>query len=210
MKQLQSSMKNTFPSKMGCIIMASGLSKRFGRNKLFAEYDGKTFLERILEATENAGFAGRVVVTRTAEAAEFCQKQIEAGKLHNTHVILHDLPGRNDAVKLGIEALADMDGWMFCPCDQPLLQKESVESMADVFCSEGSPESIYRLAWKDNVGMPVIFGKGYFDELTHLPEKKGGGYVIEAHKDKVRLVQAKDELELFDVDTEENYRRISL
>lgn len=197
MKQPQSCTKNISPNKIGCIIMASGLSKRFGSNKLFAEYEGKTFFQRALDATETVGFAKRIVVTRTPELTALYPQ-----------VILHDFPGRNDAVRLGMEALSDVDGWLFCPCDQPLLQRESVETLVEAFCNEGNPAAIYRLAWEETPGMPVLFGKSYFDELTGLPEKKGGGYVIANHQDAVRLVQAKDKMELFDVDTEEDLRKI--
>lgn len=199
MKQPKSYTKNTSANRIGCIIMASGLSRRFGRNKLFVEYEGKTFLQRALEATERAGFSKRIVVTRTPEAVDVFP-----------HVIFHDMPGRNDAVRLGVEALADMDGWLFCPCDQPLLRQESVAALVEAFCEEGNPEAVYRLAWKGKPGSPVLFGKAYFDELISLPEKKGGGYVISCHPDAVRFIEAEDSMELFDVDTEEDYKQIRM
>lgn len=198
MKQPQSYTKSTSSNRIGCILMASGLSKRFGRNKLLAEYDGKTFFQRALDATDTDRLAKRVVVTRTPELMDFYDD-----------VILHDLPGRNDVVRLGLEALADMDGWLFCPCDQPLLRRESIEALIDGFCKENNLDAIYRLAWGEKPGTPVLFGKSYFDELTRLPEKKGGGYVIQQHQDAVRLVQVQDPMELFDVDTEEDLLRLS-
>lgn len=51
--------------------------------------------------------------------------------------LLHALPGRNDTVRLGLEALLaerpDLAGCMFLPGDQPLLRRESVESLLRAF-----------------------------------------------------------------------------
>ena len=109
-----------FP-RIGCVIMASGLGKRFGGNKLMADFHGKPMLQRALEATEGL-FARRVVVTRHERVAAFCREQ-------NVDVVLHDLPHRNDTVRLGLEALDDPDACMFLPGDQPLLRRETVANL---------------------------------------------------------------------------------
>ena len=41
---------------IGCVIMASGLGKRFGSNKLMADFNGKPMIYRILSATDGALF----------------------------------------------------------------------------------------------------------------------------------------------------------
>lgn len=175
--------------KIGCVIMASGLSVRFGKNKLFAELEGKTFLERILDTTEGV-FARRVVVTRSEEAAEVCQKK-------GVEVIFHSFPNRNDTVRLGTAFMEGMDGVLFCPCDQPLLRRESLLRLLDAF-QEGD---ILRLAYGEKKGMPVLFDHAYFAELQSLPEKKGGSYLMEKYGERVKAIQATEEYELFDIDT---------
>ena len=198
MKPTEGSTRNSFrnngergdPSpKIGCVIMASGLSVRFGKNKLFAEWDGKTFLERILDTTEGI-FARRVVVTRSEEAVEFCRKK-------GVEVIFHSFPNRNDTVRLGTAYMEGMDGVLFCPCDQPMLRRESLLGLLEAF-QEGD---ILRLAYGEKTGMPVLFDQAYFTELQSLPEKRGGSYLIGKYGKRVKAVQATEEYELFDVDT---------
>lgn len=182
-------------ARIGCIIMASGLSQRFGKNKLLQTVNGKTLLERVLDISDGDLFEKRVVVTRTEEVAAFCREK-------NIPVILHAYPGRNDAVRLGIEFLKEMDGWIFCPCDQPLLRRESIENLLDVpYVHE---DLIARLHWEETVGAPIFFGKKYFEELCNLPDKKGGSYVSKQHLEKVELVSVQDEKELWDLDTQED------
>lgn len=173
--------------------MASGMSTRFGGNKLLADFGGEPMIMRILAATEGI-FARRVVVTRHPEIAEIC-------KMHRIDVILHDLPHRSDTVRLGLEAVGDTAGCMFCPSDQPLLKRETVAALARAAAQDG--ESIWRPCFADEPGAPVFFPRWAFDALMHLPEGKGGGYIAGMHPDRVRMIRVFNPYELMDADDRE-------
>ena len=184
--------------KIGCVIMASGMARRFGSNKLLHDFHGEPMIRRILDSTGQLPFAARVVVTRHSQIADICQvKQIP--------VILHDLPLRSDTVRLGLTALLrqlpDMDGCMFTASDQPCLKMESIAAMCAAF--DAAPDHIYRLSFAGTPGNPVIFPRSTFEELLHLPEGKGGGVIMKRHPELVLGVEATDEMELTDVDTPE-------
>ena len=183
------------PLLIGCVIMASGLSRRFGRNKLVEDFQGKPLIQRILDTTGDEIFARRVVVTRSEEVRQICEGQ-------NIPVIMHELPGRNDTVRFGIREMDGMDGCVFCPSDQPLLRRESLKRMTETFVQKGS--GIFRLSYGEKQGTPILFGKEYFEELLHLPEKKGGSYLVKRYPEQVELIMAESELELFDIDTTED------
>ena len=170
--------------------MASGLSRRFGDNKLLADFCGEPMILRILAATEGI-FARRVVVTRHPQVAEICIRQ-------GVETLLHDLPHRSDTVRLGLETMGDMDGCMFCPADQPLLRRETI--LALVQAAEKEPDCIWRPCHGDEPGSPVLFPRWAFDQLMHLPQGKGGGYVIRLHPDRVRTIPVRDAYELMDAD----------
>ena len=189
---------DTFQKKVGCVIMASGLSSRFGENKLFAELNGKSFLESVLDLTDGI-FAKRVVVTRNAEAAEYCRK-------NNVEVLLHALPFRSDTVRLGITYMEDMDATVFCPCDQPLLRRESLIKLRNAYSYEN--KDLLRLVYGEKAAMPALFGKQYYKELQNLPEGKGGAYVLKQHELQTEGISVSDALELFDVDTKENLEEL--
>ena len=189
-----------FPGKtVGCVIMASGLGKRFGGNKLMADFGGQPMIARILAATEGI-FDRRVVVTRHEDVALLCRKQ-------GIEVVLHDLPNRNDTVRLGLEAVGDVDGCLFCPGDQPLLRKETVEALVNAWRKE--PDLIWRTAFEGQPGAPILFPKWVFSELLTLPEGKGGGILTQKYPERVRLHPVRDRYELIDVDTRENLMKLS-
>lgn len=184
--------------KTGLVIMASGLGKRYGGNKLMAPVMGKPLIGWILDASEEI-FDKRIVVTRSKEVKSLC----DALKME---CILHDLPGRNDTVRLGLRALQDsVDFCFFAPGDQPLVQKDTLHKLAT---AAREKSGIIRTAFGDTVGAPVGFSKAYFEELANLPEGKGGSWIAKKYPDEVRTVAVGQACELWDIDTPEDMERV--
>ena len=184
--------------KIGCVIMASGMARRFGSNKLLHDFLGEPVMNRILRTMSAAPLAAKVVVTRHPEIKALCDEQ-------NIPVVLHDMPLQSDTVALGVKALQEMcpemTGCMFAASDQPCLSTESVTALCNAFQAE--PDRIWRMSWQGSVGNPVVFPRFTFDELLHLPSDKGGGAVVKKHPELVRTVEAGRAQELVDVDTPE-------
>lgn len=200
---------------VGCVIMASGLSRRFGTNKLLADFCGQPMLCRAFDATATPGIAARIVVTRSEDVQALCRTQ-------GVPVLLHSLPGRNDTVRLGLSALLEqqpeLSGCIFLPGDQPLLRRETVEAMTERFCHEQpSPtewqketeREIFRLGFRVRndpsplTGSPVLFEKGLFQELLTLPQGMGGSVLLRKYPAHVHTVYIADRNELADADTPE-------
>lgn len=200
---------------VGCVIMASGLSRRFGANKLLADFCGQPMLCRAFAATATPGIAARIVVTRSEDVQALCRTQ-------GVPVLLHSLPGRNDTVRLGLSALLEqlpeLSGCMFLPGDQPLLRRETVEAMTKRFCHEQTSPAewqketereIFRLGFRVRndpsplTGSPVLFEKGLFQELLTLPQGMGGSVLLRKYPAHVHTVYIADRNELADADTPE-------
>lgn len=183
----------------GCVIMASGMGVRFGGNKLVAPLGGKKLIEWTFEATEGI-FAQRVVVTRSRGVEKLC---CDIG----IDAIYHELPHRSDTVRLGVEALTGCEGCMFCQADQPLISRDTILTIA--LAARNDRSAIWRAAYGETPGAPVMFPRSLFGELMDLPEGKGGGAVIKKHPEKVRIIEAASEMELMDVDTPEDLARLA-
>lgn len=194
-------------SSLGCVIMASGLSRRFGSNKLLVPFCGEPMLCRAIAAADTPLLAARIVVTRSAEVAALCRQQ-------NVPFLLHTLPGRNDTVRLGLSALMqqmpDLAGCVFLPGDQPLLRRETLETLIHAFDAQKETERvIFRSGFRAEddpaplVGSPVLFSSGFFPELCALPEGKGGNVLLKKYPEKVHIVYAAHREELADADTPE-------
>lgn len=181
---------------LGIVIMASGLGKRFGGNKLLADFLGKPVITRILDLLPQNLSA--VVVTRHEEVAELCRER-------NIPVLLHDLPGKDDTIRLGTAYLTahfpDLDGIVYTVGDQPGLKSETLFALLASF--EAAPNQIHRLCYGKKPGNPVIFPKTFFPALCALPKETGGSVLIRSHPDMVRFTEVNSPWELQDVDTPE-------
>lgn len=176
-----------------CVIMASGMSMRFGSNKLMEDFGGEPMFMRTVRATEGI-FSKRVVVTRHISVFDICLKVgIEA--------VLHDKPFRSDTVRVGLESVYNTNACMFCPADQPLLKRETVASLA--LCAANDHKHIYRAGHDGSAGSPAVFPQWAYAELSALTGAMGGGYVMNQYPSLLRLLPVQDPLELSDADTPE-------
>lgn len=194
------------PKPIGCVIMASGLSRRFGSNKLAAPFCGQPLLCRAFSVTDTPLLAARIVVTRSAEVEKLC-------RAHGIPVLLHSLPGRNDTVRLGLTALQahhpGLAGCIFLPGDQPLLRRATVDQLLTAFAQtqKETERVIFRLGAPAGngpdplVGSPVLFSNGFFPELLTLPEGKGGSVLLHKYPTLVHTACIAQPEELADTDT---------
>lgn len=181
--------------KLGCIIMAAGNAARFGDNKLAAELHGRSLILRALEAVPAERFDQVTVVTQYPEIMDLAEG-FRFSAVRNEHPDY----GISHTIKLGLETLQDCDGSMFLVSDQPLLRRETVAALVDLWNSR--PDQIAALAHGGVRGNPCIFPARFFPELLALREDHGGNTVIRRHEENLILLEAREE-ELTDVDTPE-------
>lgn len=125
---------NIFDS-ISCIIMASGMSKRFGTNKLLATFNNNTLFENAINISRFVSFGKTLAVTRHDELVQICERE-------HIHCIKHNMPYRNDMVRLGVSHILKethrhksccTQGILFLPSDQPLITKTSLQLLCLLF-----------------------------------------------------------------------------
>lgn len=178
--------------KLGCVVMAAGRASRFGENKLLAVLDGKTLVERALDAVPDGRFERVCVVSQGGEIASLAEK-------YGFISVINDRPelGASRTVALGLDTLGGVDGAMFLVSDQPMLGRESVSRLLDLF--ESDPARIAALASKGVRGNPCVFPSRFFAELRALEGDRGGSAVIKNHPEALVTLEVPRE-ELMDVD----------
>lgn len=180
--------------RLGAVLMASGAGRRFGGNKLLHPVDGVPMIERAMAAVPAGLFSRACVVSRYPDILAL------AGERGYVPIPNPEAAqGQSASVRLGLAALADMDGVLFCVCDQPYLRRNSVERLLTDFSAH--PDCICALGWRGERGSPAVFPRELFPELLALTGDRGGGGVIRSHQDRLRLVEASASMELQDVDT---------
>lgn len=182
--------------KIAAVLMASGFGKRFGSNKLLADYNGRPLIETVLDNLPAERFFRVAVVTRYAEIA------VAAAERRFSIVENDREDDPAETIRLGVEALpAGVDGALFLVCDQPRLRPETICALCDAFFR--TPERIVAPVCEGARRNPVIFPRSLFPDLASLPPGKGGGYVVERRRALLETVEFHCPEEFFDADTPE-------
>lgn len=187
--------------KLGCVVMAAGNARRFGENKLAAEVGGRSLILRALEAVPAEEFERVAVVTQYPEVLELAEG-FRFAPVRNKHPNW----GVSHTIRLGLETLEGLDGAMFLVSDQPLLRRESVRALAELWKSR--PEKLAALAHHGVRGNPCVFPARFFPELLALQEDRGGNTVIRRHEEDLVLLEVPEQ-ELADVDTPEALKELN-
>lgn len=180
---------------LSAVLLAAGLGRRFGGNKLLYPVEGEPLYLHTFEAIPPEMFRRAAVVSGYGEILTVARSR---GYLPVSNP--HPLEGQSLSVKLGLQAVEEgADGVLFAVCDQPWLRRESVEKLVAAWTEE--PHRIFALSAQGRRGNPVIFPARFFPELAALTGDVGGGAVLKKHPEELRLVEAGSARELEDMDT---------
>ena len=180
--------------KIGAVLMASGLGRRFGSNKLLTAVEGIPLYRRAMTVLAGAGF-DRLAVCSPYREVLSAGESMGFLPLYNPD----GAEGIAASVRLGVTQMEGMDGVLFSVCDQPFLTTQSIINLINAF--QESKTSICALAWQGRRGNPVLFPADLFGELATLTGDRGGGVLIKRHPHRLMLVEAASPRELADIDT---------
>jgi len=87
-------------------------------------------------------------------------------------------------------------------CDQPLIKLDHYKKLINSCINSGR---IITSSYSGGSGIPVVFDKIYFSELSTLAEDVGAKSIVKKHLD--RLIQIDAPEAAIDLDTEERYEQ---
>lgn len=168
------------------------MGRRFGGNKLHGEINGVSMIDRALDTLSASGARHVAVVSADGRI-------LSAARRHGFIGVDNAAPeeGISRSIRIGIDALGDMDALMFMVADQPMLSPGSLIRLAAAH--RQTPDCIAALSFNGKRGNPVIFPSDLFGELRALNGDTGGSAVIARHPERLILVETARE-ELLDID----------
>jgi len=180
------------------LYLAAGQARRFGSNKLLADYGGKPLYRHGLDALRSASrdrddCTLNVVTCWDGIAASVTADGIRCIPCPDSHL------GVSHTIRAGISAvrpLCDGDYLLFAVADQPHLTAETIVRLLDT--AELHPVTAC-LACGEQSGNPVLFAASLADELCALEGDRGGKAVMRRHPEGHIDVPC-DPRELDDVD----------
>lgn len=190
---------------VGAVILAAGSSSRMGRPKQLLRFGGETLLRRAALAALGAGCDPVVVVTGA-------HAERTRGELRGLGVLevenLRWETGMGSSVRAGVEALlearAETDAVVLMLCDQPFVNADVVAVLVAAHRETG--RETVASQYGGGYGVPALFGRTLFDELTRLEGHAGAKQVIKRHASQTHFVPFPGGE--IDVDTPDDFSRL--
>ena len=171
------------------VILSGGASSRMGSPKALLPYQGRPFLEHLLEITTRPEIIARKVVL--GADADSIAKAIP---LKANEIVINPNweKGQLSSIQAGVRKLpAGTDGMLLFLIDHPLISSALVgELIADFYKSK---KPIVLPVYEGRRGHPVIFSASLYDELLRAPLETGARAVVWAHAEEVDEVRTNEE-----------------
>jgi molybdenum cofactor cytidylyltransferase len=162
---------------LAAVILSGGASSRMGSPKALLAYQGRPFLEHLLDVTVHPKIGVRRVVL--GAHAEPIAKSIA---LAGDEIVINDdwESGQLSSIQSAIRSLPDgTDGLLLCLIDHPLISKTLVNELIEQYYT--TPAKIVLPVYEARRGHPVIFPATLYQELLQAPADKGARAVVWAH-----------------------------
>jgi len=190
------------PAKVDAIILAAGQSRRMGNiNKLLAEIDGQTMIERVVSRVLQSNIRNCLVVTGH-------EGDLVRDKLGHLDIRLVHNPdftgGLSTSLRAGLDALdADCSAAVICLGDMPDVSASHINALIDAFKSAGG-HNICVPTFNGKRGNPVLWDAGFFAEMRQATGDTGARHLIGTHAEAVCEVEMGDDQAIVrDIDTPE-------
>ncbi|HEY0378352.1 MAG TPA: nucleotidyltransferase family protein [Pyrinomonadaceae bacterium] len=190
---------------VGAVILAAGSSSRMGSPKQTLQFKGESLLRRAAQAAISAGCYPVIVVTGAySDLSRHELEGLDVRGVLNTHWET----GMASSVRAGVEGLVgadpDADAAVLLLCDQPYVTADIIHGLVAAYRSTGSP--IIASTYGGTFGVPALFSRTLFAELTRLEGMAGAKEVIKRHCAEAHFLSFQDGE--VDVDTLDDFSRL--
>ena len=191
------------------VVPASGASRRMGTPKATMDLNGRSFVQRVVDALRDGGCEDVIVVVPPGDA-----KIISAARATGATIIENPDPGEGPitSMRLALRTLSeDVDAIAWLPVDYPLVDGAIVRHLLSSIATESAPlalpvhEYFIDRVRHEKRGHPAVFTRALFPELTDPGLVGGARRVVLRHLTRAALAVVRDPRVVTDIDTPSDY-----
>ena len=183
------------------IILAAGMSLRFGQPKQLLELGDKTLLEWVLDAALASRLA-KVVLVLGHEHQKILQALEIKTSLPRLQIVINPMyrEGQSRSLQAGLSTVHKaFHSVMFLLGDQPRLQPDTIDQLLESFWS--SEKDICVPVCRGKRGNPTIFSRALYSKLMAIEGDIGARAIILENAAQVLSVEVDDPLGFVDIDS---------
>lgn len=166
---------------LAAVILSGGASSRMGSPKALLPYQGRPFLEHLLDISKHPKIGVRRVVL--GAHAEPIAKAIA---LNADEIVINDEweKGQLSSLQAALRSLpAGTEGVLVFLIDHPLISAALVDGLIEQFYRTRAP--VVLPLFEGRRGHPMLFSAQLYDELEKAPHELGARSVVWAHEKEV-------------------------
>ena len=189
-------------AKVISVILAAGESRRMGFPKPLLEYQGKSFLRRIMDTHQAASLPCCVVLGHYREEI---QKQTD---LSSASVFINPNPSQGplSSLQIALEHSGDSSALILHPVDHPLVRSNTLIALVE---SHGRAPDCIVIPWfHDQKGHPVLFPSRFYSDLKQAPLGEGARWVVHRNRASTLQLPVEDPGILQDIDTPDQFQNL--
>jgi len=193
-------------SKLAVLLLAAGSSSRMGVPKQLLKWNNTTLLNHAINTVKQID-QNEIVLVLGAHFDEITSK-IDAS---NITVIFNEdwKKGLGNSIACGIkyikESLPDIDSVLIQLADQPLIDSNFLNKMIEYY--QLDTDKIICTSYQNKrLGVPAIFNKTNFEELSKLNHDKGAKDLLNDNSENILFLDGTNLIS--DIDTLEDYEAL--
>jgi molybdenum cofactor cytidylyltransferase len=187
------------------LLLAAGSSSRMGQPKQLLPWGNATLIEYQIEKLLKTGHPVNIVLGFNANLIIPVIEKCAVNFFINNNWE----KGMGSSISLGIHHMSgkypDAEGVLIALLDQPMIQTSYFETLLNTF-QTGTQQILVSRSDSGWTGVPVLFDKFYFKELSELKNAEGAKKLIQLYKEHVIFVEGGEALE--DMDTPQAYQQM--
>jgi molybdenum cofactor cytidylyltransferase len=193
-------------SNIAILILAAGGSTRMGSPKQLLKWKQTTLIGHTIATAQKLELSKTIIVL----GANYNSIKTKIERYQVETLINKDWrSGLGNSIAFGVRSILecnlDLDGVLVILADQPLVDTAYLNSLIKAF--EIGKRQIIASAYKENKqGVPVLFDKFYFKELSQLNDDKGAKAILQKYANKAIGMNAEGLVS--DIDTLDDYKKL--
>ena len=189
--------------KIAGLILSGGASRRMGFPKALLEFDGESFLDRLIRIFRPRCSSVTVVLGAEAERIRSAlQSPADAQLIVNRDWEL----GQFSSMQAGLRGVpADADAVLFTPVDYPAMREQTIDAVCDAAARKPASAIFVIPRHNGRRGHPVLFDNSVISTFLALPVNAQARDIVHAYVDRTIYVDVDDPGILRDVDDRHGY-----